>query len=563
MNTTKRLYFYGVAFVSLAVTAYGSALLVQYALDLALGRTIVGDLVDQAAVGLAMVVVGGPLWVVHWAFAQRQAASDHVEAQSSLRALYLYGGMFAAAVIVFVEVRALLEWALGAKSWETRWVGEVLTWGVVWGYHWAVTRREAVAPVEGRRSSESGTVRRWYVYVTSGYALAFAGVGLASLLGLLFDRVYDGLTGAPALAAQSFWSGEPKRQVSSVVVGGLWWAFHWLYIGRGDLESSLRQVYLYLFAFLGGALTVLVSAGRIIHALLQWLLSAPGLPSGSAHFRDVASILATLSVGAALLLYHWQVVQEESRKLAGGLSAARRSFHYIMSGAGIGALASGAMVLLGLLVGLVLPSAQEPLVSTTAWRNLLAVALTLLLIGAPLWYWYWPRMQRQVRAAGAEERGALSRRIYVYGALGVLALAVLGSLIFFLTAFLSDALKGQFSLDFLREGKWALGVVITASALLPYHWQVLREDQRAGAESGPRKKSVTLVIGGDGAEDAARGLAKALDMPVRLVTIVSDVPAPVLAEGRLAELADQVRATPSDRAIVIADRDEIRVYGHG
>ncbi len=565
MNTTKRLYFYGVASVSLAVTAYGSALLVQYVLDLVSGRTIAGDLVDRVAIGLAMVVVGAPLWLVHWAFAQRQAARQPAEAQSSLRALYLYGSMFAAALIAFVQVRHLLEWALGAKTWETRWAGELATWGVVWAYQWTVSRRETPgsAGVETQSSPASSTVRRWYVYATSGFTPAFAGLGLATLLGLLFDRAYDGLTGVPALAGQGFWTNEAKRGLASLAAGGIWWAFHWLYLARGDIESALRQVYLYLFAFLGGALTVLLSAGRILQVVLQWVLGAPGLAGASIHFRDVASILASLSVGAALLLYHWQVVQEESRQLAGGSSAARRSFRYIMSGAGISAVASGAIVLLGVLLGVVLPEAREPLVSTAAWRDTLATALTLLLIGAPLWYWYWPRIQRQARAGGAEERGALARRIYVYGVLGALALAALGSLVFFLTAFLSDALKGQLSLDFLREGKWAVGVVITASALLPYHWQVLREDQRAGAESAPRKKSVTLVMGGDGAEDVARDLAKGLNMRVRLVLIVSDAPAPVLAEGRLAELADQVRATPSDRVIVIADRDEIRVYGHG
>ena len=142
----------------------------------------------------------------------------------------------------------------------------------------------------------------------------------------------------------------------------------------------------------------------------------------------------------------------------------------------------------------------------------------------------------------------------------MLALAALGSSIGFLTLLLTDLLSGDLSLDFLRNGKWLLGVIATAGALLPYHWQVLREDQEAGAEAAPIRKSVTLLVG-EGADELISRLEKALGTRIRTMRVVAPEGAvPALSDAQIAELVSRVRDAPSDRVMLIAAEDGVTAY---
>jgi len=555
MNTMKRLYIYGVSFVALVVTASGTSLLFRYLLNQLLDRNIAGGTAEQLSLGVAMIVVGGPLWTAHWLMARRQLDREPQEATAVLRKLYIYGVMFLAALLTFVSVVSLLRWVFGTDTFDPGWVGQVLAWGTVWAYHWNVERRE------GQPSADGLTLRRWYAYATSLYGLGVMVSGIAEVLGVLLDGIYDALTnGQFMVSGGGLWGEGMLDAMAAAIAGGGWWAFHWLYFARGDVESTLRQVYLYIFTFLGGALTVLFSVAGILNGLLRWLLGVPGLSETTIHFRLIADLLPATLVGGALLAYHWQVVREDSQRMASRTPGARRSFGYAMSAMGLGAMAAGTPMLIGLVIGLLIPSARDTLTGADAWRGLLATALTLLIIGAPLWFWSWTRIQRQVTALGIDERTATSRRIYVYGVMGILALAALGSLIGFLTMLLTDLLRGELSLDFLRDGKWLLGVVATAGALLPYHWQVLREDQEAGAEAVPAGKSVTLLIGENADEFTAR-LEEALGTRIRVMQVVApEGIVPALSDAQVAKLVARVQEAPSDRVILIAAEDGVRAY---
>ncbi|MBI4336909.1 MAG: hypothetical protein HY683_03665 [Chloroflexi bacterium] len=555
MSTMKRLYFYGVAFVALVVAANGAALLLRYLLDLARGRPLVGSLTEQASVGLALVLVGAPVWALHWARAQHHTGRLPQETGAVLRKLYLYGTMFLAATIGFFMLRSLLRWALGVGTFDAIWPAHIVVWAAVWGYHWTLEQREG-QPTGGAR-----TVRRWYVYIVSGYGLGFMVSGIVGALSLLLVRTYDLMAGTPVLTGNALWSDPTRSALATLLVGGAWWAFHWLAQGWGDIESTLRQVYLYLFAFLGGAVTVLAVTAVMLYAVLRWALGAPGLPGATQHFRTLPQFLPALLVALALLLYHWQVVGTESGRLAGRLPGARRSFNYIMAFLGLGTLVTGVAILLGVLIGLAVRPAGQSLTAAEAWRTLLALALTLLVVGTPLWLGYWTRAQRYAREGGLGERGSLPRRIFIYGVLLALVLAVLGSLSAVLSFLLRDLLAGQLSLRFLRDGAWLLGTALTAGALLPYHWQVLREDQQAGAEAAPGRKAVTLAVG-EGADELVTKLEEALGGRIRVLRLLTVAAPPALTPEELDGLARQVREAPADRVLLVAVDGAVRVYGY-
>ena len=557
MNTTKRLYFYGVSFVTLVVAANGVVLLVQFLIELITQRAIAGGDDSQASLGLAMVVVGAPLWVVHWQYTQRQAAKQPDETASTLRKLYLYGVLFTASLVVFIAVNDLLLWAMGrGGDLNAYFAGQALVWGIVWAYHWSVERRDVAA-------LGSLTLKRWYVYGTSVYTLIVLFVGVAGVFTVLFQWAYDNLFNVRVIVSDGgVWNSTMREGTASLIAGGAWWGFHWFYLARGDVESTLRQVYLNLFAFLGGAITALAAIGTVLYIVIRWLLGETEFPAASDHFRAITEAVPFLFAGMALLLYHWQVLQDESRLLAGRLAGAKRSFGYIMSAIGLGTAAVGVPLIVGAVIGQVLPESGDPIAGSEPIRDQLAFALTAIIIGAPLWYCYWPRMQRTVQEGGAEERGALARRIYIYGVLGVLALAGIGSLIGFLTGLFNELLRGDLSVDFLHSGRWMLGIIAGSGALLPYHWQVLREDQREGGESVSGLKSVTLLAGGESANELANRLKEALGVRVRLMRAVDESGASAVSNEQLEALLQSISSVAAERLLLVAAEGQVKVYGY-
>ena len=557
MNTTKRLYFYGVSFVTLVVAANGVVLLVQFLIEQVTQSTIAGwD--NQASLGLSMVIVGAPLWVLHWHYTQRQATKQSDETASTLRKLYLYGVLFTASLVVFIAVHSLLFQVMGGDDLSVYFVGQALVWGAIWGYHWSVERQEQAAM--------SGlTLKRWYVYGTSVYTLIVLFGGAVGVCTVLFQWAYDSLFQTRGVVSDGgVWNSTMQDGIASLVTGGAWWGFHWFYMARDDVESTLRQVYLNLFAFLGGAITALAAIGTVLYTVIRWLLGETESPAAADHFRTITDATPFLFAGMVLLIYHWQVLQDESRLLAGRQAGAKRSFGYVMSAIGLGAAAVGVPLIVGAVIGLVLPESGDSIAGAEPVRDQLALALTAIIIGAPLWYWYWPRMQRTVREGGAEERGALARRIYIYGVLGVLALAGIGSLIGFLTGLFNDLLRGDLTVDFLRNGRWLLGIIAGSGALLPYHWQVLREDQREGdeGESISELKSVTLLAGGEDANELAKRLKEALGVRVRLMHAVDESGASELSNEQMEALLQEIDSVDAERLLILAAEGQVKVYGY-
>ena len=106
MRTVRRLYFYVVALVSLEVVVWGVIGLGRTLINLNL---VVGSPVSQLAGSLALVLVGLPVFLIHWLIAQREALKDPEERATRVRALFLYGVLIGTLVPIVQNVMALVN----------------------------------------------------------------------------------------------------------------------------------------------------------------------------------------------------------------------------------------------------------------------------------------------------------------------------------------------------------------------------------------------------------------------------------------------------------------------
>ncbi|MCX6003825.1 MAG: DUF5671 domain-containing protein, partial [Chloroflexi bacterium] len=346
--------------------------------------------------------------------------------------------------------------------------------------------------------------------------------------------------------------------IAMILLGGAVWYFHWFRMARGDFDSTLRQVYFYLLTISGGAVTALVTSTISLYRFFIWVFGGTSISdsrriSDSPHFQFLGWAVPTILVGLAIWGYHQRLAQEEAGKVQEKRQSAQRVYSYLMSFLGLGTLVAGLSMLFGILVDLIINTAGISLTVTAGWwRNQLALCLALLLIGTPLWLYYWNGILKRVRVGEIEEWRALSRRIFLYVIIGVSIVILAADLVNIIYQLLSGMLQGNFGVNVLHSSKWSLQTLIVAVPLLWYHWQILRADQRRGAESVVIRRNV-ILLADDRTGDLASRLESKLGFKIRLLYQVGQTTEilPRLPDEEIDRLANEVQSSPSNKVILV------------
>ena len=565
IGSLKRLYYYGLSFVALGVSAPGLILLIDFLFDSLIGPSALSRGQDQLALGLALTIVGTPVWFLHWRLALNSVEKFPAEAQAFSRQVYIYLVLGLTAALCSFGLVSLLRWLLGSGDFNGFNIAFPLVWAGIWGYHWHVQNLNV------QRTRIGATVRRVYVYITSLYSLFMLVFGVAIVIWRPLKEAYAALFTTQLLLSgdvgfwASLWTDTTRTGVAILIVGGgLWW-WHWHRAAKGDTDSMLRRVYLYLFAVLGGAATVVVTLSMVLFDVLQWLIGQPGFMTVGGHFRDLPGMIAALVPGAALWGYHWAQVQQESLLSAEKWQSARRVYRYLVAALSLVTLSVGLVMVFLVAMGVLLPEGGSQLLDAQWWRNPMVLGVTLMAVGTPMWSYHWFGVQRQVATGVIEERTAQSRRVFIYGVFGVATLMVLGNLSALLFMFLRDLLEAELSLQLLQDARWSIGTLLMAGAISAYHWLILQEDRRGipawketPASQVPVSKDL-IAVAPDTAEDLLQRLESRLGVPIRVWRRLEVGDTPSLTDGELDAVRVEIINAPGNRALLIVDTSGVRV----
>ena len=425
MSIPQRTYVYLAAFVAFAILLQGAYGL---ATDIARAAAWFRPSSGPEATWIAMIIVALPVWLAHELLLRRTADRHLEESGSVLRKLYIHGALALASLYVFVGCIQIIEDIAGDFEGLEH-IGGALVAAGLWYYLW---RRENL---EGQPTSRAQTIRRWRIY---GLSIVFLTAAVTATYWITFGLVYATYNlvfdaADTLITAEDF--QEPLRTAAGwAIVGATAWATQWRTVATGDEESVLRQVYLYGFAFIGGASLALWGAAATIYIVIAQLVGADNTTTTVAYFRQFILPVIGLLIGVALLAYHWSILRRDAARKADRHSPQlSTTFKYIMSAVGLIALVPG---LMALLMALLDPLVSDNLFASTNERQeFLAVALTMIIVGAPLWSVFWWRVIK------ADPR-SLVRRIYLYVALITLGGTWLFTLIALLAAVLT-AILGQ------------------------------------------------------------------------------------------------------------------------
>ena len=527
MKSIRRLYFYLVAIISIEVVVWGLIGLLRSIVD----KTVSGG-ADALAQALALILVGVPIFLVHWLWAQRVSAKEEEEKEATLRAVFLYAILLGTLIPVvqnllsFID-RSLVQVAgLGVERAFSSFRNQTLADNliaigmnlIVAAYFWNTLRSEWTTLKEKENFAE---VRRLYRYIWMLYGLLMTVFGMQQILRFLIYIPGDVL-------------GEMGREVivngtALLVIGTPVWVYSWRVIqdsltDPAEMGSNLRLGILYILA-LGGVITVVTTSSMLVNILIMRVFGA----DWTAQYF-VQQIGGPISVGVPLGMIwayygHWlnrhiEAIGDNVRQ-----AGMKRLYNYILAFIGLVVSSIGVQTLLSFIIDM---STNRSFLNSDAYRSSIAAAISLLVVGLPLWLMTWRPMQADALAVGEmgdHARRSILRKTYLYLALFASVIGGMVAAVGLVFQVIRVILTGDADSDFVNTLLNTIQVLFLFVVVLIYHWNVLRTDGASMADTLAEKQSAfsaLIVDSGDGVVDSVNAALTKLGAMVQVTITTPD-----------------------------------------
>ena len=518
MATVRRLYLYFVAVIGLGLLLQGGATMLRLILEAAgvpSGAISVYDIpsptADKEALSLAVafVVVGLPVWLIHWGFiehlARRGDDAGAEERGSIIRSIFfllvLAWLLYLAASGLFTGLREWLSETVGASDPGYGYgyyaivsvaanLSTAILFGLAWAYHMRVRARDLrLGP-----PLVNGAARafRLYLYGAALVGLALAVQSLTGLAGTVVDAV-RGYVPAPLpadgyspfvlpKATAAWWAWPLLSGFLTLLVTVPIWLGHFLYsnrllrvadFGSGEATSRMRLGYFGAAVLIGVGTLVALCADAAAPLFAQPLNALD--PNHTPAWRNLAVAVLVGLVPAALAVTHRRrAVSEAVGGDASGPGPAR-VIDYGIALIGIAAFSAGLVNGLAAIFQNVNHPGSRPAAD-------IAEGFAQATAGFVVWLWAWATISRRYFRNPFVEAGAPSRRF-------ILLLIIGGSLVggaFGLAACIERLTRIVVGVSGGATDSipTAAATVLVAAPLLIYHLIVLRLDARVVPVAG-------------------------------------------------------------------------------
>ncbi len=317
--TIRRLYVLSFSAVGLAMTTMGFMYLIRWLMFQIGGGDTIGVYRSVGFMSeVARLIVGIPLWLAFWLWAQRLFYGEEDEERSSaLRKFYLYTVILVAVISTVTRITYILEGLFslvlggstsGASDGDIRIpISIIIPMVVLWIYHSRVLKADIKVAEEVERQSG---LRRLYYYLIAAIGLSAFLVGISGILSVLI-RSLDQAALNIGLRQQLSW-------FAAVVIAGLpVWYIPWNQAqgraradgpgGMSEKRSLVRKIYLYFFLFIA-TITILSSLVYILFRIISMILGEPA-PSLS----DLGQAIAFTLIALGVWFYHWSVLNKDRK----------------------------------------------------------------------------------------------------------------------------------------------------------------------------------------------------------------------------------------------------------
>lgn|GEM_PF-452035 len=474
----RRLFQYALLFGLLAVAVSGVSGLIGRLFDS--GQVIAESRTDLAR-DITFALVGIPLYLAVGRWTKKTLAEDPSERHSVAWNAYLSVVSVTALITSMTAAYGVLLWALGNDNFSGQKLSRFLVWGLVWIVHWQLIDATS-------REDES----RAHYIVGSLIGLGVLSVGVGNLVASVARLALS--TDDKSILLER--TNPSVEAIILIIVGLPVWYQYWLRIGENLKRELLWYSYVLLAGVAGGFITLIVSSSVVLFDALVWFFGETESNLAAQHFGKTSSAVGSAVAGFAVWWYHARVVaRAEESELSkdstseSGRGEIRRVYEYIISGVSLIAAAAGLMMIMVAILESVTPG---EVISTASSTNTLLVAVTLILVGSPVWWFFWQRIERHVAVDG-HEQSSPTRRIFLLMLFGVASIAAVISVLTGVFIFLDDLLNSQLGNATLREIRFPVSILIANAAIGWYHWSIYRHERTINVRKPKKDKFIVLV----------------------------------------------------------------------
>ncbi|NDH38269.1 MAG: hypothetical protein EBX77_03115 [Actinobacteria bacterium] len=520
----RRLFHYSLLYFSVIIAGFGVSGLLGRSLDF--GKVIAETRTDLAR-NLSFAIVGVPLVYLFARWSKKNLRDDSSERTSLAWSAYLTITSITSLVISLNGLHDTLSWLIGNDAYRGSALAQLLIWSIIWYFHIRLSR-------------EAGEANRAQYLIGSGIGLSILAVGLGGLVANSIELLIN--VNQEILSIERT---DPILNSAITILMGLpVWIIYWL---RGALTFTrdfLWHAYVFLAGIAASFITTVTGFSVVLYDVLVWFLGDTKNLSATQHFFTTANAVGAALSGLAIWSYHRSLLQEEAER-----TELRRIYEYIVTGVSLIAASLGILMIIVAAIESVTPS---DISTTREGSNSLILAVTLLIVGAPIWWMFWNRIERAVLRESADLESP-TRRIYILMLFGVAGVAAVVSLITLIFLFFDDLLNSELSGTTLRDMRFAVGILVTNAAISGYHWTIYKSERETPVEIFRRGRHITLV----GPSDAhiVELLKEQLGGNVQL-WVSPDSGSP----WNLQELVELIDTTEGQELLVINEKKKLRAF---
>ena len=469
-HSVRRFFQYVILYGLIVISGLGVSGLLGRVLERS--TLVVADHTDLAR-NLSFVVVGVPLYLFLALWTRRQFARDVAESRSSGWSAYLTLTSITSLAMAMFALHDMVSWAFRVNDFRGAALARVIVWGTIWAAHWQVHWRFG-----------SLANSRVHHFLGSLISLGTVVAGVDQLISDALQRLWS-LEGDAIL----IFHGDPTlRGAVTLVVGAPIWYLYWVRNYSKSTRDPLWYVYVLLVGVGGGLTMSVVSASTVLYSALVWFIGDSGNSDAAAHFHNLPTALGAFCVGVIAWWYHRACLQEDRKA---NRSEVQRIYEYLMAGIGLLAAAGGlAMILVALVEAL----SSGSVIAGSGATNALLAAATLLVVGSPVWWIFWRRIQIAIVKSPADEHASPTRRLYLFILFGLGGIAAVVTLLLGVFFLFDDLFKGNFGLETIRRMRFAFSILVTTGAIAGYHWMIYKSEREitTAASRGPH---LVILVG--------------------------------------------------------------------
>jgi hypothetical protein len=424
---------------------------------------------DQAALAryTAFIVVGLPiLFGLSW-WIRNQHKNDSGQKNSTAWNFYLTIVLVTSVLVVVGALNQLLRWTFGTAEFSSQSLAQFLIWGIIWLLHLYLAKKFA-------------NLEKMQLHYLIG-----------SFIGLILGIV--GLSTLISTAVRSFLISQNSTLINTNLISltngliylflaVLVWSIYWLRNAIKFEKSDIWLFYVLIIAIGGSLVTAISTFSTVLYQALVWFIGNPNEKVALIHFQDIPILVALAMSTVLVWWYHKSLLQQEKVQARTEID---RSYDYLISAIGLIAAAAGFTVIF---VSLIESLSVSTIVVGSGAINTLLLALTLIAVGAPVWFIHWDRTQKLVKNEDLPEQTSQIRKIYLFLLFGIGGVAAVISLITAVFFLFEDIFTTGASLETLRRMRFPLGILLSTAAIAGYHWLIFKgEKENLLAEvAGPK-----------------------------------------------------------------------------